>query len=438
MKSSQFLAVRLAECGLLVCAAVVAGQQPSEALSKPSGKPVPVKIEKQVMTFPESVVTEQWPHTPKIANPPENLKLLNPGQCVRVGVIAIGDDRDAYLGKSQLSLRFEFAGKVQSNAPQALAATKQMKPEGSDMINAALNYAGVPLPGVSSASIGASAASWCVPDDAQDGMVTIDSELETPKGLKKLQTVTIPVESLETGSKRAFKSGEEFEQFTMQYHYQPEPARLFPFLQYFGADEKFRNQTGALETSAAFIGSALRADPAAAKDFTTRVASQTGFTRAFGLLILLNAGFDIDQVLKTMSDDDRKRFANHPVLPDPFDFSHVEDIGTRLDMLWSIFLANGQLAPVRQIVSALAWHSDWEDFDKARQSANPPKEWTPAIGRAVGYGAAGWALGSFQRTDPLAADYIEDLISAPDTPDVVKTELKGLATNPAFRWQDKK
>jgi len=52
--------------------------------------------------------------------------------------------------------------------------------------------------------------------------------------------------------------------------------------------------------------------------------------------------------------------------------------------------------------------------------------------------AAGWSLGSFQRTDPLAADYIEFMIASPDTPQSVKTELRGLSTNPAFKQEEKK
>jgi hypothetical protein len=47
-------------------------------------------------------------------------------------------------------------------------------------------------------------------------------------------------------------------------------------------------------------------------------------------------------------------------------------------------------------------------------------------------------LGSFQRNDPLTADYIEYMLASPDISDSVKTELKGLLTNPAFKENDKK
>jgi hypothetical protein len=45
----------------------------------------------------------------------------------------------------------------------------------------------------------------------------------------------------------------------------------------------------------------------------------------------------------------------------------------------------------------------------------------------------GWSLGSFQRQDPLAADYIEYLLAQPDTSQSIKSELAGLSTNPAFK-----
>ena len=50
----------------------------------------------------------------------------------------------------------------------------------------------------------------------------------------------------------------------------------------------------------------------------------------------------------------------------------------------------------------------------------------------------GQGIRLFQRTDPLAGDYIEFLIASPDTPEVVKAELKARQTDPAFKWQDKK
>ncbi len=377
---------------------------PARPAANPPAKPTPAKIEKQILIFPESVVLEQWQHTLNLVNAPQNLVLLNPGECIRIGVVATGDDRDSYLERTQLSFRVEFAGLSQDHALAPIAASKKIKPEGGDFVTQALNSINVENPLLTMASLGASKDNWCVPADAQDGTATIRAEAEAPSGHKKLELASVRVEGFDAGAKRSFKDEQELNDFTMNYHWQPNPARLFPYLQFYSSDTKLRSQTGSLETTAAFSTAALKGNSAAAKDFLARISRQSGFTRAFGLLVLFDAGYDIEPVLKTMSEEDRQMFAKHPVLPDPFDLTHVEDVGTRLDMLWSIFMATGQLAPVQKIANALAWHGDWDNFDNARKSANPPHEWTPAIGRAVGYGAAGWALGSFQRSDPLAAD----------------------------------
>jgi hypothetical protein len=53
--------------------------------------------------------------------------------------------------------------------------------------------------------------------------------------------------------------------------------------------------------------------------------------------------------------------------------------------------------------------------------------------RGVCYSAAGWSIGSFQRSDPLAADYIEAILADPSTPANIKDELAHLGTNPAFQ-----
>lgn len=395
-------------------------------------KSTPAKIDKHgILVFPDSVVTEQWPHTLRLVNAPQDLKVLNPGQCIRVGVIATGDGRDDYLEKTQLGFRVEFAGAGSNFAPAPFAGTRQIKPEGGDLVTQVLGSANIQNPLLTMASLGASADRWCVPGNAQDGTATIDAEVESPGGQQKMERVKIPVESFETGSKRAFKSAEEAQDFLMSYHYQPEPARLLPALQSLGDAVRAKREN--ILSSAATFSAALKENPAAANDFMARISSQTGFTRAFGLLALLNAGYDIGPVVSTMDPDNQRMFAQHPNLPDPYDFSHPEDVATRFDMLWGVFMTTGKFAPIQKIATALAWRGDWDDFEMQLKSSNPPHQWTPSIGRGVAYAAAGWSLSSFQQNDPLAADYIEFLIASPDTPAEIRSELKGLATNPAFR-----
>jgi hypothetical protein len=404
----------------------------------PPKKPAPAKIEKPLIVIGESVVQEQWAHTLKLVNAPANVTRLNPGQCIRVGIFATGDNRDSYIEKTKLSFRVKYAGRVQDHPLAPLAQIKQIKPEGGDFVTAVVGAAGIKNPFLTMASLGVSADNWCVPIDAADGTATVQAEVESAGGRQVQAPSTIQIESFETGSRKSFKDAEDMSNFLMSYHWQPNPARLFPALQALAADKRLRDNQENLASTAITFGAALKANPAAAKDFMTRISTETGFTRAYGLLILLEAGNDIGPVLKTMSEEDQREFAQHPVLPDPYDFSYVEDIGVREDMLWGIFMTTGDFAPLHQIASALKWRADWDDFDKARKSPNPPRQWTPAIGRAVGYGAAGWSLYSFQRNDPLVADYIEYMLASPDIPATVKSELNGLSTNPAFKRTDTK
>jgi hypothetical protein len=439
MQTSQsLLSTRLLQsfvCGFLGFAATVSLMAQVEIKKQ---KPTPAKIESHLFIVGEPVVREQWTHTLKLVNAPKNVTLLNPGQCIRVGLLATGDDRDSYLEKTKLSFRVQFAGQNQDHPLSPLAQIKQIKPEGGDFVTQALAAADIKNPFLTMASLGASADNWCVPTDAQDGSAVIEGEIETLGGHQKLKSVKIQIESFETGSKRPFKDGEEASNFLMHYHWQPNPARLFPALQSLAADKSLRENLANLESSVVTFGSALKASPAGAQDFMNRISTQTGFTRAYGLLSLLQGGYEIGPVLKTMSAEDQQKFAHRPDLPDPYDFNHVEDIGAREDMLWGIFITTGDFAPIQQITSALKWRTDWDEFQKALKSPTPPKQWTPAIGRAVGYAAAGWSLGSFQRTDPLAADYIEFMLASPEIPESVKAELKGLSTNPAFQRNDKK
>lgn len=383
-----------------------------------SGKPASAKINRQFLVFPDSVVQEQWQHTFRLVSPPQNLSLLNPGQCIRIGIISSGDGRDTFLEETQLSFRVEFAGKTQDYALAPPAGLKQLKPEG-----AARNSL------ESTASLGASADSWCVPADAQDGTATIDVEIDAPSGHDKLARTKIDVESLAAGSKRGFVNQAEFERFTMGYHYQPNPARLYPALLYFCSQPGLYSASNAMEIRAAFFGAALKADPAAAKYFTARLMAQSGCPRELGLQSLLSGGYNIDPVLATMTDSDRQALKQHSDFPDPYALDSKDKVVPQFEMLSGIFKATGQFAPIEKIASELSSHPDRDELDKVRNSPGTPQASILSMGLATAYSTPGGSLAALQRSDPLAADYIDSMIGSSDTSDALKTELKGLLTS---------
>lgn len=407
----------------------------SQDATYPPHKPSPPKIEQQVVLLPESVIQTQWPHTLDLVNASQNINLLNPGECIRVGIYSTGDNRDEYLEKTKLSFQAQFSGRTQRYPLAFISQVKRIKPEGGDFVAAALGAAGVKQPeGTKTmASLGVSVDRWCAPVDSGDGTATVDTEVQSPSGHQVLNSSAIQVESFGAGSKKVFKDSQELGDFLQTYYRQPNSARLIPALQFVIEDETRQPRQGQLEIMTAFVTAALHSDPTAAKDFQIRLAAQQPLTRALGLLVLRSAGYDIGTVLKSLSTEEQGKFASLPQLQDPFDLTPTQDLFQHLDMMWAVFGATGQFKPLQTIASTLSWRSDYEDFEKMRRSKDHPSSLTPSLIRGVVYTAAGWSLRSFQRNDPLAADYIDYLLASSDTPEPVKSELRGLWSNPAFQ-----
>ena len=390
------------------------------------------------MVIGESVLLEQWPHTLKLVNAPTNVTLLNPGQCIRIGVYASGDSRDSYIEKTKLAFRVRFAGQIQDHALAPLAQIKQIKPEGGDFVTGALAAAGIKNPLTTLVTLGASADKWCVPADAQDGKAVIEAEIESPAGHQKQKPAEVQIESFETGSRKSFKSLQESSDFSQTYYRQPNPARLLPMLQNALDAEKAKPQSGVFGIAVVSLRAALKAEPVAAQDFLARMATQEKTTQAIGLFALRAAGYDISSVLKTLSAAEQQSIQSASPMPDLYNLEPTAAIGNQLDLLWATFGATGQIEPMKTIASTLVWRSDYDAYDKMRKSGTRPSEITPSLARALGYRAAGWSMGSFQMTDPLAADYIEYMLASADTPETIKSELKALSTNPAFKRDSQK
>lgn len=438
MQPSSSIAPAKTKWGIVITGLLITGITSlihGQDATYPPHKASPPRIALQTFLLAESVVQTQWPQTLSLVNAPDNVTLLNPGQCIRVSIYSTGDNSDDLLQKAKVSFRVEFAGHDSVFPLASPVGFKQIKPEGADFVSAVLNAGGVKMPEAmkTTASLGASADHWCAPVDAGDGIATVQAEVESPNGHQSLTPATIQIQSFESGSKKAFKNSEEIGAFLQTYYKQPNPARLLPALQFVLTDQTQHPRDGQLEIMATFLIAAANSDPVAAQDFRARIAVQPPQVRALGLLILRSAGYDISSVLNTLSADDRQKFLGITPLQDPYDLSPTRELFQHLDMLWAVFGATGQFKPVKTVASALGWRADYEEFDKLRKTPNHPSTLTPSIARGVTYTAAGWSMRSFQRTDPLVADYIDYMLASSETPEGVKSELANLSTNPAFK-----
>lgn len=401
--------------------------------------PKPAQISNRLVVIGNDIVREQWPTTLSLVNAPESRTTAVPGQCISIGIVATGDDRDALLKETAYNFEIEFAGKKQKFDRLHPIAIKRMKPEGGDFVMQALSAAQVgrsDLPDLSMASLAAFDVNWCVPKDARDGKATISGSALSPNGVAlRFKETSLPVMSLEKAvTEGAFRTKEEFSEWFTGYYRKPNPARVLAACRFLAND----NMAFALNVRT-FLVEVLKSSPEVANDLQGRLVGEDSEVRGFALHLLDKAGYDITQVMARLPEKDRafqEEFLRRvPPLVDPYDLqvdpAHF-DTPARMDALWSIFLATGKPKPVRAIADVLMWRDDYPAIRDAQKTPGKHKAMTVALGRGVCYMTAGWSLGSFVRHDGLVADFVDSWKADPNTPKLLKEELDKLLVNEAF------
>ena len=425
LRKYVFYAILAVVQSSIVCAAALAQSE-----SYPKGKkPEPGTIRSEILVLAQQTVQEQWPVTLELINAPALLQQMEPGQCIRLGVVATGDGRFELLKRAKFTFQITFAGKPQTFLAEPAEAVKQIKPEGGDFVTQALAAGGIKNPVPSLTSLAASRAGWCAATDIQDGSLTLEGTATTADGKTvALKRRSIEVRTFETVRKRSpFKDLREVVEWLQSYYATPDPARLLPALRLWVGDEQIRNHPATI----GFFGSALKANRLAADDLMSKLPNEDRLVRIYAIAALSWAGYQTEALVDALPANDKATLHEiHPL--SPFDETPGMNIGSRLDMLWSIFFATGRLEPVRAIASKLEWADDYAKFKKLVDSGRK-EEPTDSTFRAVGYGAAGWSLSALSQQQGLIMDYVDALKASADTSPVVKKELENMFTNPAFR-----
>jgi hypothetical protein len=412
--------------GILLGIVVVAGAQDQVY---PTKKPVATKIFPDLFVLDNRVVEEQWRASLSLINAPSDLKQIELGQCVRFGVIASGDEKDRLLQSAKMRFEFSLTGASHTFAAELPETVKQVKPEGGDFVTEALAAGGVKNPMLSTASIAASKAKWCMPVDTESGTATIQATVETSDGKSfSLNPRKVEVTTFDSSRKNVpFKDMSTFGPWLQHYHSEPDPAELLPGLRIVASDDKARLMPNIM----VFFVQALKISPAAANDLLRALPNEDRPVRIYSIPLLSEAGYATDPLLTGFKEDE-KTVINSAHLPDPFDLKPDRTLPSRMDMLWAYFFATGRIEPVKAVASMLAWRADYEKLVEIQKSGQKPTEATESIIRGVVYTAAGWSLNALSRNDGVVADYIDALRSSPDTAADVKEELAHVHTNPAF------
>jgi hypothetical protein len=398
------------------------GQQPAaQKLKLP-----PASLSPEPMILDESVVVGQWPKMLEKVNVPMSLQDLSPGQCVRVGVIATGENAAGFLKEPQIGFTVHLGGH-DTDVPLASAiALKQIKPDGADFVQGALDAGGVKFQVPATAAIAASPGKWCVPADAQAGEAHIEAVVLIGAKRTSLKAAKIAVLSPEHPGQPPLSDDKAMNDWSQSYYRHPQPVFLVALLPSIFTHDKAAN------ILQQFVISAMKRDPAVVARLGPQLATAGPQVQAMAVKLAAEAGVEM-KVPFELSSMQKEFVEKLPNIPDAFDLTPDRALFGKQDQLWAIFTATGDRAPVDALISMLAWHADYDAFQKMQAEHQKITEVTPQLARGLAYASAGWSLGSFQRSDPLVADYILAALADARTPESIKQELRGLVTNPAFK-----
>ncbi|HEV2620257.1 MAG TPA: hypothetical protein VGU23_10020, partial [Acidobacteriaceae bacterium] len=371
-------------------------------------KESPASVQSQPIIVLNSVVTEQWPATLPIVNLPADLPILNPGQCVRVGIISTGVGFEHYLDGLTISYSVVSGDRHDAFPMQPAASSKLIKPEGGDFVTGALASAGVKNPFESTGSLAVSGSQWCVPLDAAEGTIKFKVVVKLNGQSPQIKDHIVHIESIQTAAAKSFMNQSELGPWMTSYHQQPEPGRLLAAVRLVATDHD-ENPNG-LE----FLKAAFGHDAGTSRGFGPSIAKMDKLSEMVALTLLKQAGVSLDHP-PALQPADNDFLTNAAKLPDPYDMKPGSKLWMNLDLLWSDFTATGRKEPIVAITRSLAWKADYNAFATMQKEGKKPASLTNSLIRGLTYSAAGWSLSSFDRNDPLAADYIQAIRADPAT-----------------------
>lgn len=378
-------------------------------------------------------------------NAPNFLETLSPGQTIRFGLIAQGPERDTLLrgATGRLTIRL-LPGSAQETFEFRSGTIRALKAQGADAALVALSAAGISdaereklRAATVLTSLAISTTSWTVPDTPEITEVELLLELSGDLAGAPIPPSPLPIKSTPAWLQSPAPTPEALAQTMNRYRGDLSPGEYLARLRSLAA-------TPALNARSvrSFLVHRLRSDPA------TRAATVASFpildarTQDAALLLLRLAGEDLRTLFPTLPESQLAKFtATTPLAPpvlspgfrDPVQPQAVKELGNIMDDCWGAWMATGETRHLRALVDLLAHQADFAEFETWQKRRGGEKGLNARVANGLAYQIAGWSIGSFQRTDPLVADWLAYWQDDPETPEAIRRELKSLPLNPAFR-----
>ena len=377
-------------------------------------------------------------------NVPVWYKDLAPGQAVSVGLLAQGPAHESQFDGVTVNLTIKSADRTilerRGLRPQA---ARRVKGEGADMALMALKAGGVSEADLAHAAdamalmaVAVFPVDWTVPAD-QTGELEFAVEVVGAAQPVKTEPTRVPVKTVTDWLKAPPPTEQQVGNQLRGYQAVRSTGEL---LAWFNVVAKSRM----LKASPvqAFFAYAFNADASARATVIAAYPQLEPAVQSALLWVLRLGGADVRAMFPTETAETLAPFkalaplADPRQLPqfhDPVDVQAAASIGQVMDRCWAGWMATGDQSYLRPLVDLLAGAGDYPSFEAWTKAKGGAKGLNAQVARGMTYQIAGWSIGSFERSDPLVADWLAYWQNDPATPDVVRREIGTLLTNPAFR-----
>jgi len=404
--------------------------------------PAPTKLWPVIVVF-----ATDWlgriPPTGRV-NGPDFLPSLHAGQRLTVGLMAEGAGRDELLQGVAGKVSFiTHPGDAAQSFDLKPAAIRQIKAEGADMSLFVLAAAGIKgdertkvEAALSVVSLAALAPDWTVPADQPPAEVEIRVELSGPSAVA-IAPLRLPVKSVADWLKEPPPSVEAIGKQMTRYRSAVAPGELIAWFQAMA-----RTPTLRVPAVHGYYVFSFKTNTQARAAVIAAYPSLAPEVQGALLWVLRLGGADLRQLLPRLPEEIAARYDSVAALPDPrslpefrdpLDVEAVKQLGDTMDLCWSGWMVTGDESYLRVLVSLLGHPEDFAELQTWQKNRGGEKGLNARVANGLGYQIAGWSIGSFQRSDPLVADWLAFWQNNPAVPEVLRHEIGTLLTNPAFK-----
>lgn len=417
---------------LLPCLAALALTAARADVQRVAGSPAPDRIQPHLV-----VLSGDWlgrlPPTGAV-NAPDFLATVSPRQHIALGLLAEGPHRREQL--AHLRIRVQFAGTGATELTPT--AVRDLKAEGADAVLAALRAAGIAEKdraqleqATSVVTLAVFQPAWSAPEA---GTAEIAATVEGASPAPALAPVTLTVRPDAAWLQDAPMDRPTLGRFMTRYHAGLAPGQALLLFRSVVADGTLN--AGPAEAYFATVYRENRDARAAAVRLCPRLDVPSQRALAW---ILRRAGVDertlspalAPAALRTVAALGDPRAL--PTFHDPVSVDAVREIGTQMDRCWAGWMATGDVSYLRPLVTLLDHAADYPSLVAWQQAHGGVKGLNAKVARGLAYQIAGWSIASFQRSDPLVADWLQYWAQDPGMSATVRREILALPTNPAFR-----